>query len=127
MEMGHSWVEIEISDLERKKSTVVKALVDTGASLTVLPEEMAKALGIEPKSEEEVVTGAGLIKVKRGEAWIKLKGKEGPFNVWISDIIDKVLLGVVVLESLGFDVDPTTGTLKERPLLLYLSSKALFP
>ena len=119
MEMGHSWVEIEISDLERKKSTVVKALIDTGASLTVLPEEMAKALGIEPKSEEEVVTGAGLIKVKRGEAWIKLKGKEGPFNVWISDFIDKVLLGVVVLESLGFDVDPATGTLKERPLLLY--------
>jgi len=25
MEMGHSWVEVEISDLERKKSTVVKA------------------------------------------------------------------------------------------------------
>ena len=117
--MGHTWVEVEISDLERKKSKRVKALVDTGASLTVLPEEMAKALGIEPKSEEEVVTGAGLIKVKRGEAWIKLKGKEGPFNVWISDIIDKVLLGVVVLESLGFDVDPATGTLKERPLLLY--------
>ncbi|MEA2075483.1 MAG: retroviral-like aspartic protease family protein [Euryarchaeota archaeon] len=126
MEMGHSWVEIEISDLERKKSTVVKALVDTGASLTVLPEEIAKALGIEPKSEEEVITGAGVIKVKRGEAWIKLKGKEGPFSVWVSNIIDKVLLGVVVLESLGFDVDPTTGTLKERPLLLYLSL-ALFP
>jgi clan AA aspartic protease len=126
MEMGHSWVEVEISDLERKKSTVVKALVDTGASLTVLPEEIAKALGIEPKSEEEVITGAGVIKVKRGEAWIKLKGKEGPFNVWVSNIIDKVLLGVVVLESLGFDVDPTTGALKERPLLLYLSL-ALFP
>jgi len=81
--------------------------------------KIAEELGIEPISEEEVVTGAGLIKVKRGEAWIKLKGKEGPFNVWISDFIDKVLLGVVVLESLGFDVDPATGTLKERPLLLY--------
>ncbi|MHC1623369.1 MAG: retroviral-like aspartic protease family protein [Candidatus Methanospirareceae archaeon] len=56
---------------------MVKALVDNGASLTVLPEEIAKALGIEPKSEEEVITGAGVIKVKRGEAWIKLKGKEG--------------------------------------------------
>jgi len=56
----------------------------------------------------------GIIKVKRGTAWIKLKGKEGPFNVWISDIIDKVLIGVVVLESFGFEVDPATGTLKER-------------
>ena len=84
-----------------------------------MPKKLAEELGIQPKTEEEVITGARVIKVKRGEAWIKLKGKEGPFNVWISDIIDKVLLGVVVLESLGFDVDPTTGTLKERPLLLY--------
>lgn len=119
MEIGHSWVEIEISDLERKKFTMVKALVDTGASLTVLPEEITEELGIKPKREEEVTAGARVIKVKRGEAWIKLKGKEGPFNVWISDFIDKVLLGVVVLESLGFDVDSATGTLKERPLLLY--------
>jgi predicted aspartyl protease len=48
-----------------------------------------------------------------------LKDKEGPFDVWISDFIDKVLLGVVVLESFGLEVDPATGTLKERPLFLY--------
>jgi len=119
--MGHSWVEVEISDLDKKKSIRIKALVDTGASLTVLPERIAEELGIEPVSEEEVMTGAGVIKVKSGNAWIKVKGKEKPFGIWISDFIDidKVLLGVVVLESLGFDVDPTTGTLKERPLLLY--------
>ena len=34
-------------------------------------------------------------------------------------IIDKVLIDVVVLESFGFEVDPATGKLKERPLLLY--------
>ena len=60
-----------------------------------------------------------MVKVKRGRAWIRLKDKEGPFDVWISDFIDRVLLGVVVLESFGFEVDPATGTLKERPLLLY--------
>jgi clan AA aspartic protease len=119
IEMGHSWVDIEISDLEMKKSSKVKALVDTGASLTVLPEKLADELGIKAITEEKVSTGAGEIKVKRGRAWLKLKGKEDAFPVWISDFIDKVLLGVVVLESFGFDVDPTTGTLKERPLLLY--------
>ena len=117
--MGHSWVEVEMSDLERKKSTVVKALVDTGASLTVLPEKIAEELGIHATSEDKVSTGAGEIKVKRGRAWLKLKGKEDAFPVWISGFIDKVLLGVVVLESFGFDVDPATGTLRERPLLLY--------
>ena len=117
--MGHSWVEIEVSSLERKKPVKLKALVDTGATLTALPEKIAKEIGIEPVSEEKVMTGAGMVKVKRGRAWIRLKDKEGPFDVWISNFIDKVLLGVVVLETLGFEVDPATGTLKERPLLLY--------
>lgn len=117
--MGHSWAEIEISNLDRKRSARLKALVDTGASLTALPDNVAKEIGIEPVSEEKVMTGAGMVKVKRGRAWIKLMDKEGPFDVWISDFIDKVLLGVVVLESFGFEVDPATGTLKERPLLLY--------
>ncbi len=117
--MGHTWVNITISDLEKKKSKKVKALVDTGASLTTLPERIAKEIGIEPVDEELVSTGAGEIKVSRGRAWIKLKGKESPFDVWISDFIDKVLLGVVVLESFGYEVDPKTGKLKKRPLLLY--------
>jgi aspartyl protease family protein len=117
--MVNSWVDIEISDLERKHSKKVKSLVDTGASLATLPKKLADELGIKPTTEEEVSTGAGSIKISRAEAWIKVNGKEGPFNIWISDIIDKVLLGVVVLESLGFKVDPTTGTLEEKPLLLY--------
>ncbi|MFB0553183.1 MAG: aspartyl protease family protein [Phycisphaerae bacterium] len=117
--MGHSWIDIEISDLERKHSKKVQALVETGASLTTLPKKIADELGIKPTRQEQVSTGAGLIKVSRGRAWIKLKGKEDAFAIWISDVIDKVLLGVVVLESFGFKVDPTTGTLEEKPLLLY--------
>ena len=58
--MGHSRVVVEISDLERRKSKKVKALVDTGATLAVLPEGLAKELGIEPVGEEEVMTGAGI-------------------------------------------------------------------
>jgi clan AA aspartic protease len=117
--MGHSWVDIQISDLQRKHTKKVNALVDTGATLTTLPKKLADELGIKPTSEEKVSTGAGIISITRGEAWIKVNGKEGPFNVWISDFVDKVLLGVVVLESLGFEVDPTTEKLKPTPLLLY--------
>ncbi len=123
--MGHSWINIEVSDLEKKHSKKVKALVDTGASLTTLPKKLADALGIKPFTEEKVKTGAGTIKISRGRAWIKLKGKESPFDVWISDFIDKVLLGVVVLEVMGFEVDPTTQKLKPTPLLLYSFSRRL--
>ncbi len=117
--MGHTSVDIEVFDLEKKHSEKVRALVDTGASLTVLPKELADKLGIKPVSEEKVKTGAGIVKILRGRAWIKLKGKEDAFAVWISDFVDRVLLGVVVLQTLGFEVDPTTETLKEAPLLLY--------
>ena len=117
--MGHTWVDVEISDLERKHSRKIKALVDPGASLTTLPKKLAEELRIEATSHEQVSTGAGIIKISRGEAWVKVNGKEGPFSIWISDIIDKTLLGVIVLESLGFTVDPATGKLEERPLLLY--------
>lgn len=117
--MGEIFVEIEIANLERTKSKKVKALVDTGASLTTLPRKLADELGIKPERQEMVATGAGLIKIDRSRAWISLEGKEDIFPVWISDIIDKVLLGVIVLESFGFEADPATGKLKERPLLLY--------
>ena len=117
--MGHTWVDIEISDLEKKHSRKTKALVDTVASLTTLPKKIADELGIEAISHEEVSTGAGKISISRGRAWVMLNGKEDAFPVWISEVIDKVLLGVVVLESFGFTVDPSTGKLEERPLLLY--------
>ncbi|MBS3056492.1 MAG: clan AA aspartic protease [Candidatus Aenigmarchaeota archaeon] len=117
--MGHTIVDIEISDMNGKHSEKVKALVDTGATLTTLPKQLADKLGIEPIRTEYVRTGAGIVKLDRGRAYIKLCGKEDAFSVWISDFIDKVLLGVVVLQSLGFEVDPTTEKLKPVPLLLY--------
>jgi len=117
--MGHSWVEIEISNLERTKSKKVKALVDIGTTLTTLSSELAEELEIKVIREDKVSTGAGLVNVGRGNAWIKVEDKEAPFDVWISDFVNKVLLGVVVLETLGFKVDPKTGKLEETPLPLY--------
>ena len=38
---------------------------------------------------------------------------------------NKILIGVVVLESFGFEVDPATGKLKERPLLLYQAKSSI--
>lgn len=119
--MGHIYEDIIVSDFDKNNSKKVKALVNTGATLTVLPESIAKELNIKllSSNEEKVSTGAGLVKIKRGRAWIKLKDKEGLFDIWISDFVDKVLLGVVVLEVLGFEVDPVNGELKSKPLLLY--------
>ncbi|MBI2141103.1 retroviral-like aspartic protease family protein [Candidatus Woesearchaeota archaeon] len=117
--MGHVFIEITVSDPEKKKSAAVEAMVDTGAMLTVLPQRLADELGIKAVEEQTVATGGGPVKVKHGRALIMVNGKEELFRVWISDIIDKVLLGVVVLEVFGFKVDPVTGKLEEKPMLMY--------
>lgn len=119
--MGHIWVDVVISDLEKKHSEKVRALVDTGATLTVLPKALADKLGLKPTFESRVTTGGGEIRLKRSDVKVKIKDKEGITPVLISEIIDKVLIGVVLLESLGFTIDPTTGALKETALLLYLT------
>jgi predicted aspartyl protease len=66
-----------------------------------------------------VGTGAGVIEVDRSRALIEIGSRSEVVPVLISDIIDKVLIGVTTLEVLELEVDPETGKLKERSLLLY--------
>ncbi|MBI2145417.1 aspartyl protease [Candidatus Woesearchaeota archaeon] len=117
--MGHAWVEIKVSNAEKEKSASVKAIADTGALLTVTPKNLANQLRIKTIEEELVATGTGPIKVKKGRARIKVSDREELFRVWISDIVDKVLLGAIVLEEHGFQADPATRELKKEPLLMY--------
>jgi predicted aspartyl protease len=53
-------VEVEVSNLEKTKSKKLNALAYIGATLTVLPEEIAREIGIEAKEEDIVETGAVL-------------------------------------------------------------------
>jgi hypothetical protein len=57
--MNHCWVEIEVSYFKKTKLKKLNALADTGTTLTVLPEEIAREIGIEAKEEDTVETGAG--------------------------------------------------------------------
>ena len=105
--------------MERTRSKEVQALADTGATLTVIPQAMAQELELEELSRETVKTGAGKIELKRCSARISIDGKEAVQDILVSDFIDRVLLGVVTLESLALSLDPLTGKLKEEMLLLY--------
>ena len=55
----------------------------------------------------------------RGRAWVEIMGRGEIVPVLISDVIERVLIGVTVLEVLGLRVDPVTGKLVEWTLLLY--------
>ena len=105
--------------MERTKVIEVQALADTGATLTVIPQAIAQELELGEFSREMVKTGAGKIELKRSSARISINGKESVQDILVSDFIDRVLLGVVTLETLALSLDPLTGELKEEMLLLY--------
>ncbi len=117
--MGHVWVKVKIGDPGKKRVIEVEALVDTGATLTVIPRRLANELGLEPTGRSVVDTGAGRIELERTRIWIEIEGREEIVPALISDVIDKVLIGVTTLEVLGLQVDPLTGRLREWTLLLY--------
>ncbi len=120
--MRHVWVNARIGSVDLSRVIEVKALVDTGATLTVIPRSLANELGLVITGKSRVETGGagGVIKVDRSRAWVEVEGRGGEVvPVLVSDVIDKVLIGVTTLEVLELEVDPVTGRLRERTLLLY--------
>ncbi len=117
--MAHVWVEVRICSLDEKLCEDVKALVDTGTTLSVVPRRLAEKLGLKPHRIDTVETGAGTITLERAAAVIYVENRKCITEVWVSDIVDKPLVGATTLEMLGLVVDPRTGKLKEVPLLFY--------
>jgi len=117
--MGHIWVDVRVGSEDCLKVTEVRALVDTGATLTIIPRSLAIDLGLRVTGKSRAETDAGVIELDRSRAYIEIMGRGDIIPVLISDIIDKVLIGVTTLEILELEVDPITRRLRERTLLLY--------
>lgn len=119
--MGHVRVKARLGDPSKRRILDIDALVDTGATLTVIPRKIAEELGLEPTGKTPVETGAGRFEMTRTRVWVELEGREEIVPALVSDIIDKVLIGVTTLEVLGLQVDPVTGKLREWTILLYIT------
>ncbi len=117
--MGHVWARARIGDPDRKKVLEVDALVDTGATLSVVPRKIALELGLKATGKTTVATAGGLVELERTRIWVELEGREEVVPALISDVLDKVLIGSTTLEVLGLQVDPVAGRLKEWTILLY--------
>src|SRR5437667_12273715 len=112
--MGHVNVRATIANPgDSSRAEEVDAMVDTGASFTVVPRSIANDLGLPITGRRRVRTAAGQISIDRGRALVQIDGESEINPVYISDTLEKVLIGVIGLESLSLTVDATTGRLKE--------------
>ncbi len=110
--MGHVMVEAELS---WKRKLKVRMLVDTGATHTVLPAELATKLGIvrSPKRLRVHLADGRTRAMHFGSVLVRLAGREAGDTVLIGGRGIEPLLGVEALEALGLSVDPRSGKLKK--------------
>lgn len=118
--MGLTFVDIEVSNLADKNRKVHNNfLVDSGATYTLLPEKLWKAIGVVPE-DNITVTFADGRQEKRdtGFAFVSFNGKRTPTRVILGEKDDCSLLGVVTLEEMGYLLDPLKRVLLDAKIMI---------
>jgi clan AA aspartic protease len=114
--LGHIYVDATVRAApESTKSWTGRFLVDTGATDTFLPASALRKLGIKPAghriyeladgTEEELAIGIGAV---------ELLGKIAGGTLVFAGEDQEPLLGVTILESTGFYIDPQRERLLTR-------------
>jgi predicted aspartyl protease len=105
--------------LEDVRRSILKSLVDTGATFPALPEDVVEMLGLPIYGEAEAETATGREKMRLALAIIQIEDRTAASYVIVRPRGATPLIGVVALEQMGFRVDPVTGKLiKGLPLML---------
>lgn len=94
-------------------------LVDSGAMSTLLPIDVWRQIGLEPKREESFALADGTHVTRSvSECHITLPHGETHTPVTLGEPGDEALLGIVTLEELGLMVNPFTRQLQRMRMLL---------
>jgi predicted aspartyl protease len=117
--MGHVFVKVKF----RGKGVVEfeRVLVDTGASFTVMPLDVAEKYFIETPFTVNLKLGdGGVVEAKVFIAEGEIEGRKGPLRI-LAFKDAKPVIGVDTLETLGLKVDPVTGKIeKTEYYMLYV-------
>ncbi len=105
---------ISEADIRRAE---VEALVDTGANMLVLPEEVVEQLGLREIDRRRVRYADGRADVKRvvGSVYLEIAGRHGDFDAIAENRGTMPLIGQVVLEELDLIVDPRSKEVRPDP------------
>ncbi len=116
--MGVVFVEGVVSGATGQQATVW-FLVDSGATYTLLPDQVWRGLGLSPKRQATFTLADGTtVERALSECHIALPQGDGHTPVILGEPGDEPLLGLVTLEILGLVLNPFNRTLQPMRMLL---------
>ena len=110
--MGTSIVQFALADPEGRHFETVEAMVDSGATYTVLPASILERLGVVPHGVRSFVL-ADYSSVERGfgRTWMRLDGREDISPVVFYRADAQPSPGAVTMEISSLDIDPVNERL----------------
>jgi clan AA aspartic protease len=117
--MGKVMEEVRRTNaLDRTRSLEVEAVIDTGATMLVMPLDLVQQLGLEKVRDVRIQYANGMSESKTiyGIVKVELKGRMGNFDVLAEAEGSQPLVGQIVLKELDLVVDPRSPTLTPNPL-----------
>jgi clan AA aspartic protease len=109
--VGHVYAEVELKGTKAEKE--VRMFVDTGATRTIIPYEIAEEIGVQKTPyHDKVEYGDGNIReLEVATLKLKIARREATDIVYLDDIKEPIL-GVYTLETLGLKVNPQSGEIE---------------
>ena len=117
--MGTFTVSLQVGDLEGRQYVEVEALVDTGATHTMVPSQVLTQLGLEAVEQVSFqLADDRVVDYDVGEARIRIDGRERTTLVVFGPEETEPLLGATTLQLFNLAVDPVQERLIPVPGLL---------
>ena len=117
-ELGKIVEQIKLTNLlDVSKHVELDAVVDTGATMLVLPAEVVERLGLRKVRDVKVKYADGQARIRSifGVVTLELHGRAGNFDVLAEAERTQPLIGQIVLEELDLVIDPRSRRLTPNP------------
>ncbi len=117
--MGLFNVPIGVGDPQGERFQIVEALVDTGATFSIVPASILNDLGVEPQRSGSFELADGSFRDYHiGETILRVEGEEVRSVVVFGDEDMEAALGMVTMQRIGLAVDPARQRLFRVPYRL---------
>ena len=116
--MGKVIAKVKMTNLfEPATSIEVEAIIDTGATMLVLPEDIVEGLHLRRMRSVNVRYANNKTEMKSiyGVVTVEIQGRAGEFDVLAEDKGSQPLVGQIVLEQLDLIVDPGARKVTPNP------------